>query len=1187
MYEKSLLLACFVLVTICAGAIQAAPLAPDDASIADNLCLWLRNPGINLDEAAGIWADSSGRGNDAVAVGDSLGATYVGPTLSFGSNPAVFSGEFSTAKFSGDADDLLRAPNINGGTNFSELTIIVVYKLYNQGQSGSGMTRPVGVGSFIGEGANLGNFFNLGNDVSIRKDNGSVQGATATHPDDEFFIRAARMNANSINQWFNTAGTLEQVHDAGGASYTTSTDNFYLGDLRADSTTGGGTSGYSTSDIEIAEVIVYSIDLTGAQLEGISEWLQGNVGSGGGNPLAAGPNPAEGTLYENTWANLGWRAGYYAVSHDLYFGTAFDDVNDGVEGTFVGNTGMTTQVVGFPGFPAPDGLQPGTTYYWRVDEVNDADPNSPWKGHIWSFTVPPKIAYDPEPGDNIKFAEVDVTLNWTAGFGTKLHDVYFGDDLDTVSNASGALPQTEATYTPGTLESDKTYYWRVDEFDGATRYKGDVWTFTTMPVIGVSNEPNLVALWTFDEGMGNNALDWSGHGNHGKLFGAEWTIPGVIGDAALDLNGGYVAIQNLSYYSAGNAEVTVCAWLRTNSWATQRVVSFDRNEYWRLEINGNGGGDGQIGWDVMTSSGLVDSGSTTRVDDEIWHHVCGVFDNGRMTIYIDGIAEPSVTGGPTFGSGTTRFGFISAESDASSFNGTRGGGSSVFGDIDDVRIYSKALTQEEIVLVMRGNPLMAWAPSPSDGSTPDIDNATALSWSAGDDAASHEVYFGMDTDAVKNADTSDTTGIYRGGQSGTSFTPADSVEWGGGPYYWRVDENNTDGTVAKGRVWTFTVADFILVDDFESYTDNDADSEAIWQSWIDGFEVPTNGSQVGSLLPPYAEQTIVNSGGQSMPLSYNNSAGVTYSEATLKLTSPRNWTNHGVAVLSLWFRGYPPAVGSFTEGPVGTYTMIASGADISGNADEFHFAYKTLTGPGTIVARVDSVENTHSWAKAGVMIRETLDAGSKHAFACVTPGQGVASQGRTSTDSSSFNTAQADIAAPHWVKLERDAAGNFTASHSANGAAWEPVGSAIPTNIPMVSNVYVGLALTSHDNAQTCEAKFSNVTITGTVGPQWAHEDIGILANDAEPLYVALSNGAGGSAVVVHDDPGAATIDTWTEWTIDLTRFADQGVNLADIDSIAVGLGTEGTPTGNGGSGTMFIDDVRLYQTAQDEPQAN
>jgi hypothetical protein len=406
----------------------------------------------------------------------------------------------------------------------------------------------------------------------------------------------------------------------------------------------------------------------------------------------------------------------------------------------------------------------------------------------------------------------------------------------------------------------------------------------------------------------------------------------------------------------------------------------------------------------------------------------------------------------------------------------------------------------------------------------------------------------------------------------------DDVEWGGGPYYWRIDEINADGTITKGRIWTFIVTDFILVDDFESYTDNDMDGQAIWQHWIDGFGIPDNGSQVGYLQPPYAEQTIVHSGNQSMPLLYDNTAGVTNSEAVLSLTAPRDWTKHSLSDVSLWFRGYPGSDGSFVEAPAGTFTMTASGADIWDVADEFHFAFKTLTGTGSIVARVNSVENTHEWAKAGVMIRETLDAGSKHAFACVTPGNGVASQGRTATDGTSFSSDQVGITAPHWVKLERDASGNFIVSHSANGTTWESVENSIPTNIPMTSNVYIGLALTSRDAAQICQSVFSNVTTTGNVSGQWAHQDIGIVSNAPEPLYVELSNANGASAMVVHEDPIAATIEDWTEWRIPLQVFADQGVNLVDVDSIAIGLGTKSGAAASGGSGTVYIDDIRLYR---------
>jgi len=910
------------------------------------------------------------------------------------------------------------------------------------------------------------------------------------------------------------------------------------------------------------------------------------TGAGAGFPLAMGPNPEDGAMLEATWANLSWMPGSFAVSHDLYFGTSFDDVNDGVEGTFVGNLATTTQVVGFPGFPAPEGLQPGTTYYWRIDEVNDANAASPWKGNVWSFWVPPKKAYEASPSDAARFVDTEPTLSWTPGFGSKLHHVYFGDNADEVANATGALMQTETTFAPGALETDKTYYWRVDEFDGATTYTGDVWSFTTVPAIPVHSDPNLVAWWTFDEGQGALALDWSGHGNHATLVGSEWVAPGALGGTSLKI-GSYGAIQNLSYAATDLTEVTVTAWVRTASGSDQYIVSFDRNEYYRLEINGSGGGPGQVGWDVMTSTGQIDYGSVTRVDDGRWHHVTGVYDNGLMTIYIDGSPEPSATGGSTYGSGDPRFGFIGANSEATTFDGSRGGGSPIAGEVDDIRIYHRALTAEEIVLVMRGDPRLAWAPSPADGSTPDVDNASPLTWSAGDDASSHEVYFGTDADTVKNADTSDATGVYRGSQSGTSFTPAEGVEWGAGPFYWRVDENNTDGTVTTGRVWSFTVADFILVDDFESYTDNDPDNEAIWQHWIDGFGVPANGSQVGNLLPPYAEQTIVHGGGQSMSLAYDNTAGVRNSEAVLALTAPRDWTKHGVGALSLWFRGYPPSVGSFTEGPVGTFTMTAAGSDIGGTSDQFHFAYKTLTGPGTIVARVDSVQETHVWAKAGVMIRESLDANSKYAFSLVSAASGVAFQGRTDTGAGAVGTTEADIAAPRWVKLERDVAGNFTASHSANGSTWVPVGTAVPLNIPMGSDVYIGLALTSRVAAETCEAKFSNVTITGTTGPQWVHQDVGILGNNAEPLYVSLANATGSAAVVVNGDPAAATIDTWTEWVIDLTAFADQGVNLADVDKIAIGLGATGDAAAPGGTGTVFIDDITLIRPVVENPAGN
>jgi hypothetical protein len=209
------------------------------------------------------------------------------------------------------------------------------------------------------------------------------------------------------------------------------------------------------------------------------------------------------------------------------------------------------------------------------------------------------------------------------------------------------------------------------------------------------------------------------------------------------------------------------------------------------------------------------------------------------------------------------------------------------------------------------------------------------------------------------------------------------------------------------------------------------------------------------------------------------------------------------------------------------------------------------------------------------MIRDTLEPGSKHASMVVTPGQGVSFQRRPQTDSGSNHTTTGGITAPYWVKIERTIAGSFSASHSADGVSWEMQGT--PENITMASTVYMGLALTSHNADAMCEAVFTDVTTTGNVSGQWTNQDIGIASNAAEPLYVAVSNASGSPAVVANEDPSAAQINEWTEWRVPLQAFADQGINLTNVDKIAIGLGSKSGMASAGGSGTVYIDDIRLY----------
>ncbi|UCE47082.1 MAG: LamG domain-containing protein, partial [Phycisphaerales bacterium] len=608
----------------------------------------------------------------------------------------------------------------------------------------------------------------------------------------------------------------------------------------------------------------------------------------------------------------------------------------------------------------------------------------------------------------------------------------------------------------------------------------------------------------------------------------------------------------------------------------------------------NSGNDDCLKMAVTTTSGesQLETSANTQVTE--WQHIAMTWSSGELIrFHINGVEDtgadrnnPNNTG--TLSGCSTLIIGAGAYDDNTTSEGWDG-------LIDDVRIYNRALTAEEIKEVMRGEPDLAWNPSPANRSTPDIAVVTPLSWSPGDKAAQHDVYFGTDGDAVADANASDTTGVYRGRQSNTSFTPAEPLEWGTGPYYWRIDEINTDGTISKGRIWSFTVANFLLVDDFEKYTDNDPANEAVWQFWIDGYADAANGSQMGNAVPPYMELSTVQQGKQAVEMFFNNTGGVMNSEVELPIEQGRDWTRNGVEELSLWFHGQPASDGSFVQDPVGTFTITSKSGDIWGQDDEFHYGYKMLTGAGEIIARIDSVTRTAQWTKCGVMIRETLEPGSKYAAVYVmapnadgTPTEGVRFQARTDTDidatsdTSMATQEQRDVVPPYWVKLERDVAGNFRGYYSSNGTSWTPM-SWNPQPVAMESTVFVGLALTSNNTNQVAEAKISNVTITGNVTGQWTSRDIGIAANAAEPMYVGIANATGVPAIVPHPDPSAATIDAWTEWRVPLSEFADKGINLTDVRKLVFGLGSKGGAA-SGGSGSVFLDNITLQRSAP-QPQ--
>ena len=472
----------------------------------------------------------------------------------------------------------------------------------------------------------------------------------------------------------------------------------------------------------------------------------------------------------------------------------------------------------------------------------------------------------------------------------------------------------------------------------------------------------------------------------------------------------------------------------------------------------------------------------------------------------------------------------------------------------------------------------SYSPSPANGKS-EVPQDVILSWRAGVYAETHNVYFGTDFEDVNQADISDPRGVLVG--ENLEFTAYDIpglLEYGQ-TYYWRVDEVNAppDSTIFRGDVWSFTVLDFLVVDDFEGYTDYQPND--IFSTWTDGYGTDDNGALVGYDAPDidagehFVETEIVHTGDQSLPYFYNND--MKYSEAWRPLDSIRDWTSEGVVDLSLWFRGNPPYTGSFVEEPAGTYTMTGSGVDIWDNADQFHFAFKEVTGTAKIIAKVESVQNTHEFAKAGVMIRDSLDADSANIAVFITPENGVRFQYRTAADGATDRQFVEGITAPQWIRLERTLGGLVRAYYSADGTTWERF---TLVQVTMTMPVYVGLAVTSHEADLTCEAKFSNVSFPDTnVDMQWTDQDIGMLSNDAASMYVALSNSTGDPAVIYHENPNITQIDTWNEWAIPLQAFADKGIDLTDVDRIAIGFGDRDNPQQNTGAGTMYFDDIRLY----------
>ncbi len=571
--------------------------------------------------------------------------------------------------------------------------------------------------------------------------------------------------------------------------------------------------------------------------------------------------------------------------------------------------------------------QGDSTVFWDVFMWTD-DPgyvptdNDYRNAHL----VPPSTAYNPVPPKGTTDVLRDAVLSWTAGNNASPvngHKLYFSKNIDDVINALGAVTLTPSSYTvPQRLEFDTTYYWRVDEITPDGKvFEGDIWSFTTELLAYQIQNVTATASSSAVDKGPENTVNGSGLDGSGLLHGNQCTETMWLSDIDGPLPA-WILFEFDNIYKLHEM------WVWNSNESLEPVVGLGFKDV-VIEYSENG-------------VDFVTLGSTHQ------------FARGTGS---DGYAHNT-----TIDMGGVGAKFVRLTAD-SNWEGLL----PMFG-LSEVRFLSI--------------PVQASRPSPPFG-TFGVPLDMDLTWRAGRQADMHNVYFSDDRQAVVDG-TSPVTTVSEARHGPLSLDL-------GKTYFWRVDEVNDAESPSTwpGELWSFTAINYLVVDDFESYNDLDpADpaSNRIFNAWLDGYDNPSvNGSIVGHANPPFAEQTIVHGGFQSMPFEFDNAVGK--SEATLTLTSNRDWTVKGVNRLAIWYMGDP--------------------------------------------------------------------------------------------------------------------------------------------------------------------------------------------SNAAEPMYVVLDN----SAVVTNDNPNAAQTGEWTEWVIDLKAFADQGVNLTDVDSITLGLGNRSNPQ-PGGTGLLYFDDIGLVPEA-------
>ncbi len=517
---------------------------------------------------------------------------------------------------------------------------------------------------------------------------------------------------------------------------------------------------------------------------------------------------------------LKWVPGQYASKHDVYFGTVFDDVNNA--------TGASPQADAT--YVPAGSLEVGTTYYWRVDEVNDLHPDSPWVGNVWSFTIAPGNSTQPDPANGALAMTINATLGWLPGPTAATHNVYIG----TSSPPAFIGNQTEPNFNPG-LKPGTTYYWQIDEVeaDGTSIYTGDIWSFTTVPGYATQPDPaNDGLVVALDTTLG--WLPGPTAATHDVHFGTS-SPPAFIGNQeAATYYSGPLESDTTYYWQIDEVEADGTTIYTGDIWSfkTPRpgtgTILF---EIWGGLGYGNAvsdlTGNANYPHSPMFSIELMSFEAPTNISDAF---------GGRLHGYL----HPETSGDYTFWIASNDNSELWLSTDESPANAVKISSVNAY---TDPRQWDNFPSQQSAPISLTGgekyyimalykevwggdNCAVAWEgpdsptravihgyylspyvqlaayfPDPAVGTT-EVKRRPTLSWSAGINTASvngHELYFSSDVNAVNDRIAEKVV------LSEPSYFIATKLDTGK-TYYWCVDEVDADGiTRHRGDVWSFTV----------------------------------------------------------------------------------------------------------------------------------------------------------------------------------------------------------------------------------------------------------------------------------------------------------------------------------------------------------------------------------------------